>query len=234
MDTNSNTNRPETGSRRLPQQVYYQRRRAAAVIALVLVALLIVWLLSALGGNNEDNTAQVAETTTTQPTAVETTAPTSEEAPAPAPESEEAATSEEVASEAAAPKDSCTLADLIINARTDQPNYGNGVLPTFYMTIENPTAADCVIDFTEATPRFEVYNLANNQRLWSDVDCNDSVGSGEQTIPPGEERFYQATWSRTTSAPDRCDDRQRVEPGSFYLHTVIGDNASQPATFNLR
>lgn len=238
MDANSNNNRPSSGGaadRRHPKQVYYQRRRAAAVVILVVLALLIVWILSSLTGNDGENTAQVAETATTQPSEIVTSEVSSEEAPAPssAPESAEKPPSEEETS-APAPKDSCTIADLVVSAGTDQPNYGDGILPTFYMTIENPTAADCVIDFTEATPRFEVYNLATNERMWADIDCNDSVGEGEQTIPPGEERFYQATWSRTTSAPERCDDRQRVEPGSFYLHTVVGDNASQPATFNLR
>ena len=234
MDTNSRNNKPGSVGRRHPQQVYYQRRRAAAVVVLVVLALLLVWILSSLGGNNEENTAQVAETTTSKPAEVTTSEVTSEAKPAPSSAAKPAEKSTAEKTTSAAPKDSCTIDDLVVSARTDQPNYGEGILPTFYMTIENPTAVDCIIDFTEATPRFEVYNLTSNERMWADIDCNDSVGEGEQTIPPGEERFYQATWSRTTSAPERCEDRQRVEPGSFYLHTVVGNNASQPATFNLR
>lgn len=234
MDTNSKNNKLGSAGRRHPQQVYYQRRRAAAVVVLVVLALLLVWILSSLGGNNEENTAQVAETTTSKPAEVTTSEVTSEAKPAPSSAAKPAEKSAAEKTTSAKPKDSCTIDDLVVSARTDQPNYGEGILPTFYMTIENPTAVDCIIDFTEATPRFEVYNLTSNERMWADIDCNDSVGEGEQTIPPGEERFYQATWSRTTSAPERCEDRQRVEPGSFYLHTVVGNNASQPATFNLR
>lgn len=235
MDSHTSNSSPNAGGKRLPQSVYYQRRRAAAVVAVVVVALLIVWILSAVGGsNNEDNSAQVAETSAQQPT-TETIAPvSSEEAPSEQPAESDAPAASENPTEAAAQKDTCELSDLIIEASTDQPNYPSDIMPTFYMTVKNPTAADCVIDLSEDTPRFEVYNLNTNERIWADLDCNPAVDTGEQTFPPGEERFFSAKWSRTSSTPDSCSSRALVPAGSYFLHTVMGNNASAPYTFNMQ
>ncbi len=218
--------RPE----RLPEK-YYKRRRAAAAIVLVILALLFVWLVSSLRGN--DDTEQVAQSssvtaTSSTQTSSSATEEESTESTAPSEESTEAASSE------AAPEDAtCRVEDLQVIAKTNRPDYPAGEQPVFYMTVRNPTQVDCEIDLDEHPLRFEVYDLGTNQRVWSDIDCNNPVAQGRQTFKAGQERSFEAAWSRTQSAPNECGDRPQAAPGGYYLHTVIGQNPSQPVTFNL-
>lgn len=211
---------------RLPE-VYYQRRRVAAAVALVVVVMLTVAVIALLRPDKETEQAAVTSTVAA-PTATETVAEetTSEEAPE--------TTVEETVTEAAPAEGECSLADLEIEAQTNQANYSANSQPVFYMTVRNPTESDCVINLDENVMRFEVYALGTNQRIWADVDCNPSVGKGDETFAAGSERYFEATWSRTNSAPGECTERTPAAAGSYYLHTVIGDNPSQPATFNLQ
>lgn len=236
-------------NQRLPEEVYV-RRRVAAVVGLLIVVALVVWGLVALasGDGEEGEQTPPAETTqaaqaeeTTESAESETSPETSEskssEAESSGAESSEAESESETTgtttSAAGEGKQDCTLADLEIRVSSDRPSYGADASPTFYMQVRNPTEADCDIDLSENTMRFEVYDLASNRRIWSDVDCNAPIGTGEETFSAGEERNFQAVWSRTTSAPDRCSNRQLVPAGSFFLHGVIGQNASNSYTFNL-
>lgn len=235
------TNRKPQQKRPLPNEIY-QRRRVAALVIIVVVVVLLVWVLSMVGGSSNDEATEPAAETTSESTPAaetETTAVESEtesesqtetESES-ARESEDAeASSEPVAADA---KDTCQLSDLKITASSDKATYGEGELPTFYMTVENPTKADCEINLDDQELRFEVYNLGTNQRMWADTDCYPSVQEGEQTFESGKKRHFQATWSRQTSAPEQCNNRSAVEPGGYYLHAVIGDNPSAAHTFNL-
>lgn len=230
--------------------MYYKRRQAAAVVALVVLALVIVLVLSRCSGGSSTPTAETSAAQS--PTAAATSSnPSSEQAsakPAASDASEAASESAEgrprdskepsarpgstpVAADA---KQSCELADLRISARTNQPNYREGEQPVFYMTVSNPTKADCVIDLDQEPLRFEVYDLNTNQRVWSDIDCNPAVSKGSQTFASGKERYFEAAWSRTASAPGACQNREPVPAAGYYLHTVLGTNPSQAVTFNLR
>lgn len=210
---------------RLPEK-YYQRRRAAAAIVLVVVVLLLIFLMSSLGGKQDATPA--AQTSSATSTTSSSVAATSSEAP-----SSIEPSSEEPSAQAAPAKDACTVEDLQVVARTNRPNYPAGEQPVFYLTVTNPTAVDCDIDLDQDPLRFEVYNLGTNQRVWSDIDCNRPVAQGHQIFKAGQQRSFEAAWSRTHSAPDECTDRPNVAPGGYYLHTVIGPNPSQPVTFNL-
>ncbi|MDR7330275.1 hypothetical protein [Corynebacterium guangdongense] len=245
---------------RLPEK-YYQRRRAAAVVVIVLVVGLLIWLLTAIGGDGEtaqqdpgagtvaaEQTTSIAapetstpEETTSSATPASTSAtPEETEKKAPANEEEESPYPDAPESEAAKPstavdrsRTSCELSDLLITASSDQATYPAEAQPTFYMTVANPTAADCEIDLDEASLRFEVYDLATNERIWSDTDCFEPVESGEQTFESGSERYFEAVWSRRVSAPGQCNSRPAVPSGSYFLHAVVGDNPSPAHTFNL-
>ncbi|MCQ9343631.1 hypothetical protein [Corynebacterium kozikiae] len=208
---------------RLPE-VYYQRRRAAAAAILVIVVLLLVAVFAL---NRPDTSAPAAQTSTVITTT--TAAPASASS-----EPTETETETETQAPAATEASGCTLADLEITAETDFANYPADSQPVFYMTVRNPTQEDCVINLDQDVLRFEVYAMDTNQRMWADIDCNPAVGNGEETFAAGSERYFEATWSRTTSAPEQCEDRAPVPAGSYYLHTVVGDNPSQPATFNLQ
>lgn len=221
-----------SNDQRLPEK-YYRRRRAAAVVVLLVVIGLLVWGLTALarsGGDDEPASGAAGVEETTAASSSESAEPSETES-----ESESESESEEPSETArAAGEDGCTLEDLQITADSNRATYPAGEQPTFYMTVANPTDEDCHIDLDENTLRFEVYDLATNERIWSDVDCYDSVQTGEETFPAGEERFFEAVWSRTASAPGQCDNRPDVPAGSYFLHTVIGENPSPAHTFNLR
>nr|WP_255567790.1 hypothetical protein [Corynebacterium sp. TAE3-ERU16] len=240
----------------MPREIYIRRRVAAGVV-LIIVVFLVGWLISALvGGNDPQPTAAEGTETTTSTrgtTAAEasrtstgsttergtaTAATTAGKRPADEPKKDKpyagsestAPTAEQAPSER---KKTCELSDLIITATSDQAAYAPDVQPSFYMAVKNPTAADCEIDLGENVLRFEVYDLATNRRVWSDVDCNPAVDVTERTFPAGEERYYEAVWSRTNSAPGSCGDRTQVPAGGYYLHTLVGGNHSDAHPFNL-
>lgn len=211
------------------------RRRVAALVILLVVVALLVWALSAMarsGGSGSDGATETSTEQTVNPTvATEPTVAAPEESA-----SESASPSEEPSSivEAApARTGACELKDLRIKALPNQPSYAAGTEPVFYMEVENPTDTDCVIDLDENILRFEVYDMRTNERMWADTDCYQPVVSGTQTYKAGEKQGYQARWSGTVSQPGKCDDRPAIEPGSYFLHTVIGDNASEAAPFNI-
>lgn len=226
----------DVSNRRLPEEIYVRRRVAAVVVLLVVIGLL-VWGMVAFANRGDEPEAPVAsETTTTETTA---TTASSEESTT---ETTAASTSEEaseepsettVAAEGAEGKETCELADLRITATSDRPSYGPNVQPTFYMTVANPTDADCEINLDDEQLRFEVYNLENNNRVWADTDCYPSVLGGDETFEAGDERSFQAVWSRLESQPGQCSNRTPVEAGPYFLHAVIGSNPSDAHPFNL-
>lgn len=224
-------------SNRLPEQIYV-RRRVAAVAIVLLLAALGVWAAVALGKSGDDSAAETAATTaapaTSEASAEETTTAAEEETTE-AEETDAAAptTAEIVAPDEVKNKRSCELADLQVTAATDQPTYEPDKQPHFYLTVTNPTQGDCVVDLEQQHLRFEVYDMASNKRVWADTDCNESEGRGKLEIHSHEERHFEAVWSRTSSAPQACEAREPVAPGSYYVHAVIGDNPSQALPFNL-
>ena len=125
-------------------------------------------------------------------------------------------------SEAAQAKETCDLSDLKIEASTNHFSYEEGQLPNLYMKVANPTKADCIIDLTDNVIRFEIYTMDTNQLLWSDVDCNDPAETGKQTFKANSERYFKVQWSRTSSAPNACIDREPAPAGDYYMHAAIG------------
>ena len=230
----------------LPEEIYKRRRVAALIIVIVLAVVLIWAAVAAFGGESDDSVAASSESSAAT-TSAETTSESSTTSADSTSESEsesESVTESEAkdgASESKEPeesvhaaKDTCSLEDLEV--RTSMLNYSvpEGELPKFFMTVTNPTAADCKIDLDENSLRFEVYKMADNQRVWSDTDCYASVQTGEQTFPAGKDLKFEAEWSRQASEPGKCTDRPTAEPGAYFAHTVIGDNSSPPQDFTLR
>lgn len=229
------------------------RRRVAALIVVLVVVGLLVWGLSAWARSGTGDAQTEAETTaeataeeaTEEVTATTTSQPpnTKPTVPAPGEETEKttatvtdqirASELEETQAAASPRQGACELQDLRITATPNQPSYRAGVQPVFYMEIENPTDTDCVIDLDENLLRFEVYDMGSNERIWADTDCYPSVVTGTETFPAGEKRGFEARWSATASQPGQCDNRPAVGEGSYFLHAVVGDNASDPAPFNI-
>ncbi|MER0091984.1 hypothetical protein [Corynebacterium sp. KPL2838] len=229
----------------LPEEIYKRRRVAALIIVIVLAVVLIWAAVAAFGGDSDDSVAASSEssaaTTSAETTSESATTSTDSTSESESASESEAKDGEEGASESKEPeesvhaaKDTCSLEDLEV--RTSMLNYSvpDGELPKFFMTVTNPTAADCKIDLDENSLRFEVYKMTDNQRVWSDTDCYASVQTGEQTFPAGKDLKFEAEWSRQASEPGKCTDRPTAEPGAYFAHTVIGDNSSPPQDFTLR
>ena len=234
-----------TNQRPLPDEIYVRRRVGALVILLLLVAL-VVWGLSALaksGASSAEGTKAdaTAVTTPSTPPVTSPTVPAPEDATTTTAattvteveaEGESEGANEASTSEMPLAKGSCELADLRITALTEHPSFKVGATPRIFMDVENPTDTECVLDLNDGDMRFEVYDMATNARVWSDTDCYPSIITGVERFPAGERRPFEAVWSGTGSAPGQCTGRQTVPAGSYYLHAVIGDNASDPAPFN--
>ena len=233
-----------TQKKPLPEEIYKRRRVAALIIVLVLAVVLIWAAVAAFGGSSEEpaDTAAPAPTSADEETS-SSAAPESSETVSETKTSAEGASESKAAESepsSAAPtsseaaKKTCELADL--DVRTSMLNYSvpEGELPKFFMTVTNPTAADCKIDLDKNLLRFEVYKMADNERVWSDTDCYASVQTGSQTFPAGKDVKFEAEWSRQASKPGECTDRPAAEPGAYFAHTVIGDNSSPPQDFTLR
>ena len=235
----------------LPREIYL-RRRVAAVIVLVVVLAVLWWIIAAITPNG-DKTDPAAMTTT--PTSA--SAPAAASAAASATVSTPAGSTDVAGSEvtgvttgatptgtvtatATTPsattspaKATCELSDLVVTASPNQANYEGDTRPEFSVTIQNPTAADCEVDLDVSPIAFEVFDMVGNGRVWGDLDCNEPTGTGMVQFEPGQSRYYQATWSRTGSAPDQCVDRPAVGPGAYYLYVSVGDNHSAPVPFNI-
>lgn len=207
------------------------RRRVAALVILLVIVALLVWGLSAFARSGKtDETENTPETVSEAPSTTLATEPTVQLSEESTPSSTQP--SEETVA-APVKKGSCELADLEIHASSNQPSYAIGVQPVFYMEVKNPTDTDCVINLDDNLLRFEVYDMANNDRIWSDTDCYPPVAAGNVEFAPGEKRRWEARWSVTASQPGQCDNRPEVKAGSYFLHGVIGDNASDASPFNI-
>lgn len=235
-----------TNQRPLPEEIYV-RRRVAALVILLLVVVLVIWGLTAWaksGDAPETENATVTQTAesapVTEPTVPEPSESTtsSSSSTSSSTSSSATATSSGTATSASptssvVAKGSCELKDLQITAATAQASFPASSEPKFYMEVRNPTDTDCVIDLNSETMRYEVYDMASNKRVWADTDCYPAVETGTKTFPAGETLTFDATWSGTASQPGQCSNRQSVAAGAYYLHGVIGNNASDAAPFNI-
>mgnify|MGYP006971577073 CR=1 FL=1 len=245
----------------LPQEIYTRRRIAAVVVILALVAL-VVWALTAFarsGGDDAQETPTAPPstlvTTPTEPnpgetsgteTATETNssgtetassdaAATEEQKPG---ESEGAEPTTKEDAEALAAKTTCELSDLQLTTELNKTAFAPGDPASerkFSVVIHNPTGGDCVIDTDENPLRFAAFSIEREgfQQIWSDTDCNKPMITGKETFVAGESRKFTAEWSGLDSAPQRCDARQTAAPGAYAAVGFLGENSSDPVTFNI-
>ena len=221
----------------MPREIY-TRRRIAAVVVLVIVLALMWFGIRALTNNDESestntNAADQASATSKSIDATSPVEPPNQQSAEPSATQDDKDKKDSESTDSKK-KDVCTVADLEVTASPTQPTYGPDQQPSFYVNIKNPTDGDCSVDFDKNKLKFEVFTLNNYQRVWGDLDCNEPEVRGKTDIKAGEDVTYQlGAWSRTTSSPEECDNRQPVNAGSYLLYGHVGDNVSEPATFNL-
>jgi hypothetical protein len=230
----------------LPPEIY-QRRRITAVVVLVVVVALLWWVISSLtgGDDGQDQVAQTSESTavttagSTEPASgsagsSETSAEASESASPSSSESAEPSESRGVPDEVAS-KTTCELDDLRLTVRPGAPTFRDGQQPNFFLEVTNPTSGECDIDLGENELKFEVFTMDSGySRVWGDTDCNSPTSTGRLRLEADQSRTFEMTaWSRTTSSPDSCANRQPVGNGAYMVYGHIGDNTSESQTFNL-
>lgn len=231
---------------RLPEEVYVRRRVAAIGVIVVVVILFALLVPRFTGGFGEQNDA-VATSLLSETTVVQTTSAEAESTSPEVASSSEAPGGIAASSSSAEPEPSpvigeithpeitqCGLEDLLVTASMDASDVPAGTQPHFYMTVHNPTNGECVINLDQEPLRFEVFTMDTADRLWGDIDCNVSEGRGQLQLAPGQQRSYEAVWSRTTSSPNSCANRQPVGPGSYVVVASVGNKASQAHPFTLR
>jgi hypothetical protein len=232
----------------LPPEIY-RRRRVTAVVVLVVVIALLWWVISSLtgGDDGQDRVAQTSvsseesapETTESaeqsgesgSSRASETSAASESASPS---ESEEPSESRGVPDEVAS-KETCELDDLQLSVRPGAPTFRDGQQPNFFLKVTNPTSGECDIDLGENELKFEVFTMDSGySRVWGDTDCNSPTSTGRLRLDPDQSRTFEMTaWSRTTSSPDSCDNREPVGNGAYMVYGHIGDKTSESQTFNL-
>ncbi|MBV7295902.1 hypothetical protein KRX51_08270 [Corynebacterium sp. TAE3-ERU12] len=223
-------------NQQLPPEVY-RRRRIAAIALLAVLLLVIVALVkcSTSGDETDTDTEQAANT----PKVTATRTDGSEVTTVPGEKDEEstvAAPYETTSTRETIDKDECEPGDIQLSIESDQPTYSADQNPQFSLTLYNPTRGDCTINLDEQTLRFEVFNMVDYSRIWSDLDCHESEGTGVETIAPEEEVVYTVRWSRLGSAPGACSssERQPAPAGGYLVYGLVGERNTEPYTFNLR
>ena len=218
----------------------YRRRRIAAVVAAIVVIALLWWVLRSVGDSNDDSSEQAVESlsTSNSPNMTGEPEPPNQKAKKTDDPAEEKTGESEPSDDNADPnaeKASCELADLRVTAVPGSSTFAADAQPNFFAKIHNPTKGDCDLDVDKDKLSFEVFALNDYHRVWGDLDCNEASLDGTVTIEAGKSKNYElGEWSRTTSAPEKCENRQRVPAGSYLLYAHLGGNVSEPATFNLR
>lgn len=236
--------------RPLPPEIY-QRRRVGAVVVLVLVVALLWWVVSSLTGGDEgqDQVAQTSQSSqssaaseaTSEPSESEPASSSGSAEPSSSASADPSASAEPTESSAAgvpdevANKDTCELDDLQLTVRPGAPTFRDGQQPNFFLEVNNPTKGDCDIDLGDNELRFEVFTMDSGYtRVWGDTDCNAPTSTGRLRLDPGQSRTYEMTaWSRTSSSPDSCENREAVGNGAYMLYGHIGEKTSESETFNL-
>lgn len=206
-----------------------------------MVVALLWWVISSLtgGDDGQDQVAGTSESspeTTQESTESAASSETSTEASESASPSRSAEPSEtEAVPDDVASKETCGLDDLRLSVRPGAPTFRDGQQPNFFLEVTNPTSGECDIDLSEDELRFEVFTMDSGySRVWGDTDCNSPTSTGRLRLDPDQSRTFEMTaWSRTTSSPDSCDNREPVGNGAYMVYGHIGDNTSESQTFNL-
>ncbi|PQZ98935.1 hypothetical protein CQ017_10505 [Arthrobacter sp. MYb224] len=187
--------------------VYRRRRIAVVAIALAIVGLL-VWGTVALAGILGASPAGAGD-----PQA----APTNSASP----------------SESAEPSSDgkCTVEEIEITAQTDAGSYATDKQPVLILGIENTSKRECELNV--GTTQQEFLITSGNDRIFSTVDCLTDGEDVQLMMKPGQKESARFSWSRQRSAPGCKSVNVQPRPGTYKFTAALGENNSEPVTFQL-
>jgi len=126
-----------------------------------------------------------------------------------------------VPTETASPE--CDPAKVQIMAVTDKDSYGPGELPKMWLTLENKSAKECII---EAGSDVQVFQITSGDEVyWTSTDCQTDPVPQTTVLQPGKPiSTAPIEWNRHRSAPGACDGPSDEAPGGYYwLQVRVGD-----------
>lgn len=205
----------------LPKRVYARRRLLVLVVALAIIAIIvaIVW---PRGGDAESGSSLTPGATTgpSGPVIGDGT-PGATVGATPGPSSQDG--------------DPCQPGRVAITANTDAEEYGSGQPVQIWLTLQNNSAHDCVMDVSPEAQWFQITSPSASapEVYWTSTDCQTV---SETPAPPvllkaGVPVPTPAiTWDRKRSVAGDCSDesvaaRETVGSGgaSFDLVVKVGD-----------
>jgi len=121
----------------------------------------------------------------------------------------------------------CDPAKVQIMAVTDKDSYGPGELPKMWLTLENKSSKECVIEAGSDVQLFQI--TSGDEVYWTSTDCQADPTPQTTVLQPGKPiSTTPIDWNRTRSTPGACDSPGESAPGGYYwLQVKVGDLASE-------
>lgn len=195
----------------MPKQVYARRRITVLVIALAIVAIIvaIVW---PRGDGAAEPSAGATGTASNGPTG-----PVIGDGSTPTPGA------------TGAPGDACLPGRVAITANTDAEEYPAGQPVQIWLTLQNNSAHDCVLDVSPEVQWYQITSPSgdHDEVYWTSTDCQvaSETPTPPQVLKAGVPISTPAiTWDRRRSIAGDC------EPESIAAREVVGGGG---ASFDL-
>lgn len=116
----------------------------------------------------------------------------------------------------------CELAQLKVQAITDQASYGAGEFPQLSLSVENTGDEACIAELGTAGMTFTV--SSGSDQVWRSTDCQKAPESLPVILEAGEVLESEAiNWDRTRSSVETCEiPRDPVVGGGASYHLTVG------------
>jgi len=192
----------------LPPQVYWRRR--LIVIGIVVLVVIVIAIIAWPRGN-------------AAPSGGDTGTSGSSQTPG--------ATGTPSAGPTGAAGDACDPTKVQLTADTDKTEYAAGELPQLWLTLENKSAHDCVMQIGGEDMTYVITSPSGDtdEVYWTTADCADpNTASSSVTLKPGVpvESSSKVTWNRVRSTPGNCEatgDAVGSDGASFDFTVKLGD-----------
>jgi len=191
----------------LPPQVYWRRR--LIVLGLIVLVIVVIVIIAWPRGTGQPAAAGTTAGATSTPGSTDTPAP----------------------GETSAAGDACDPTKIELTADTDKTEYASGEFPQLWLTLENKSAHDCVMQIGGEDLTYVITSPSGDtdEVYWTSADCADpNTASNPVTLKPGVpvESNSKVTWNRVRSTPGNCEatgDQVGTGGASFDFTVKLGD-----------